>query len=177
MQNWRETRQDDEDPARGSSGGTDAHTAMKRTSDQESAAARTKSEPSEMTPPRVLIVDDDSDILDVLEMLFTDDGFSTTCCGTSEAARAALAANSVNLVITDLRLVGSTGTDLVAHVRTLYGNAPAVIVLTAVQPTHASAELARIAQLGAQVIAKPFDIDDLLTVARRLTGWPGLPLT
>ncbi|MGH2514822.1 MAG: response regulator [Ktedonobacterales bacterium] len=130
-----------------------------------------------MISPRVLIVDDDTDILDVLDMLFTDDGFSTICCGTSEAARAALAVNQIQLFITDLRLVGSTGLDLVAQVRTLHGTGPGVIVLTAVQPAHAASELAQITQLGAHVITKPFDIDDLLNTARRLTGWPGRPLS
>jgi DNA-binding response OmpR family regulator len=126
-----------------------------------------------MTPPLVLIVDDDSDILDVLDMLFTDDGFRTVCCGTSEAALAALAAEPAQLLITDLRLAGGTGLDLIRNARALYGDVPRVIVLTALRPAHDSTEARQVEQLGAHVITKPFDIDDLLGIARRLTDWPG----
>lgn len=126
-----------------------------------------------ITPPRVLIVDDDADILAVLELLFTDDGFKPICCGTNEAALAALAADAFQLIITDLRLVGGTGLDLIRHVRAMYSTLPGLIVLTAMRPSHAAAELDQIVQLGGRVIAKPFDIDDLLGAARTLTGWPG----
>ena len=132
--------------------------------------------PSELSPmiqPLVLIVDDDTDILDVLDMLFTDDGFRTVCCSTSEAALAALAAEPAHLLITDLRLAGGTGLDLIRDVRALYGDVPSVIVLTALRPALGSTEATQVGQLGVHVIAKPFDIDDLLGVARRLTGWPG----
>lgn len=151
-----------------------------RTTTPDSTEATTRvayaGETPPMTPPHVLIVDDDSDILDVLEMLFTDDGFQAVCCGTSEAARSVLATQVVQLLITDLRLVGGTGLDLIQHARTLYGNQPGVIVLTAMGPTHATAELEQVGQLGARIIAKPFDIDDLLSAARALTGWPGRAL-
>lgn len=127
-------------------------------------------------PPCVLIVDDDADILNVLGMLFTDDGFRPICCGTTEMAQAALTDGPVQLVITDLRLAGSTGIELIHHVQARYADLPGIIVLTAVRPTHAADELEQLERLGVRVIAKPFDIDDLLGVARALTGWPGRSL-
>jgi len=133
-------------------------------------------EPTPIGPPRVLIVDDDADILAVLEMIFTDDGFLTVCCDKSEIALAELSANPIQLLITDLRLVGGTGLDLIRQLRALYDGVPGVIVLTAVRPTHVGIEPDQIAQLNARVIAKPFDIEDLLSTARTLTGWPGHPL-
>lgn len=126
-----------------------------------------------MTPPCVLIVDDDADLLDVLEMLLTDDGFRAVSCNTTEEALAALMAESVQLVITDLRLVGSSGLDLIHHMQTLSLPVPSTIVLTAVRPLHAAAELEQIERLGVRIIAKPFDIDDLLAAAREMTGWLG----
>lgn len=129
-----------------------------------------------MTPPRILIVDDDADILNVLEMLFTDDGFRPVCCKSSEAALTAFAAEPAQLVITDLRLVGGTGADLIHQVRARYGYLPGVIVLTAVRPGHADVALEQIARMGGRIMAKPFDIDELLDVARALTGWPGRAL-
>lgn len=127
-----------------------------------------------MTPPRVLIVDDDADLLDVLEMLLSDDGFRTVPCTTVEAALVALTAEPVQLIITDLRLVGGSGLDLLRHIRTLAPQTPNTIVLTAIRPAYAEAELEQIERLGVRVLAKPFDIDDLLAVARKMTGWPGV---
>lgn len=124
-----------------------------------------------MTPPCVLIVDDDADILDVLEMLLTDDGFRAVPCNTTEAALTMLSAEPIELLITDLRLVGGSGLDLIRHVQTLPGAVPGLIVLTAAGP--AQAELKQIEQIGARIITKPFDIDDLLAAARKVTGWPG----
>jgi len=109
-------------------------------------------------------------------MLFTDDGFRPVCCNTNEAALTALAAEPVQLVITDLRLVSGTGIDLIRQVRVQYGDMPGVIVLTAVRPGHADVEMEQIARMGGRIMAKPFDIDDLLDVARALTGWPGRAL-
>lgn len=129
-----------------------------------------------IAPPRVLIVDDDADILDVLNMLFTDDGFNAVCCGTTELALAALAGEPVQLVVTDLRLAGGTGIELIHHVRARYAELPGIIVLTAVRPAHAAAELEQLERMGARIIAKPFDIDDLLGTARALTNWAGRSL-
>ena len=133
------------------------------------------SEPAQpsTTPPRVLIVDDDAGIRDVLNRLFTDDGFNAICCGTTQKALAVLAGEPVQLVVTDLRLAGGTGIELIHHVRARYVELPGIIVLTAVRPVHAAAELEQLERMGARVIAKPFDVDDLLGVAHALTGWAG----
>ncbi len=122
-----------------------------------------------MTPPCVLIVDDDADLLDVLEMLLTDDGFRTVSCNTTEEALAALAVEPVQLVITDLRLGGGSGLALIRYLQTLSPQAPSTMVLTAVRPSSAAAELEQIERFGVRIIAKPFDVDDLLAAVREMT--------
>ena len=123
--------------------------------------------------PRVVLVDDDEDILDVLNIIFTEDGFRTVPCATHEEAIDALRAQQADLLVTDLRLAGSDGLDLIRFAQSLSPQPPNVILLTAVRLASAEATLSALQTVGAQVVNKPFDIDQLIGIARHITGWPG----
>ena len=123
--------------------------------------------------PRVVLVDDDDDILDVLNTIFTEDGFRTVPCATHEVAIEALRAEPAELLVTDLRLAGSDGLDLIRFAQFLRPRPPKVILLTAVRLSSVEATLSTLQTMGAQVVNKPFDIDQLLGLARRITEWPG----
>lgn len=126
-----------------------------------------------MQPPRVLIVDDDADIRDVVGLLLDEDGFSTTVCATLQHAISVLETESINLLITDRRLSGGDGLDLVRFVLQQSATVIPIILLTAARPAIAPDEHPLIAQADVTVIAKPFDIDQIVNQARRLTEWPG----
>lgn len=168
--------QDDMDPTHNPPGEREDRQQQAASSTEAPVRVTFASSPRTTFSPHIVIVDDDPDILDVLEMLFTEDGFRTTCCSSSEDALARLDAEPVQLLITDLRLISGNGLELVRKARARQTMTPALMVLTAVRPAHASVELEEVERLGARVIGKPFDIDDLLGVARELTGWPGRPL-
>jgi two-component system, NtrC family, response regulator PilR len=129
-------------------------------------------------PPRALIVDDDADIRDVLGLLLREDGFVTSLCPTLQQAIAQLDAETFDLLITDRRLSGGDGLDLIRYVlqRPADGSGGIrIILLTAARPPVAEAELPLLREASVQVIGKPFDIDQILEKARALTGWPGQP--
>jgi DNA-binding response OmpR family regulator len=120
-----------------------------------------------------VLVDDDEDILDVLNIIFIEDGFRTVPCATHEEAIEALRAQPADLLVTDLRLSGSDGLDLIRFAQSLRPQPPNVILLTAVRLSSAEATLSALQTVGAQVVNKPFDIDQLIGIARHITGWPG----
>lgn len=130
-------------------------------------------------PPRVVIVEDDEGVRDVLAMLFADDGYEVIACAGVEKARAALQSQPPRLLISDLRLGNAPrgGLELVRGVRERCQQPPEAIVLTGMQFSAIPSEIRALEAVGAHLMSKPFDIEALLDLARSLTDWPGTPLT
>ena len=124
-------------------------------------------------PPHVLIVDDDADIRDVVGLLLQDDGFITSRSATLQQARFALENETVHLLITDRRLSGGDGFELIRFVRQLPAVTTRIILLTAARPAVSDDEQPFLEEADVRVIPKPFDIDQIVSEARQLTGWPG----
>lgn len=140
---------------------------------------QTPPEAPRLMPPRVVIVEDDEGVRDVLAILFADDGYEVIACAGIEKASAALQSRAPQLLISDLRL-GSTprgGLDLVRIAREQSQRPPEAIVLTGMQFSAIPREIRALEAAGAHVMSKPFDIDVLLHLARSLTDWPGTSLT
>jgi len=113
----------------------------------------------------VLIVDDDRDICSEIEEYLTDKGYK---CRTAHDAAAAqeilLASPDVNLVITDIRMPGQDGLDLLSRIKTGIDRNIGVIVMTGHgEKRHAIQAL----RSGAcDFIEKPIDIAHLHNVVR-----------
>ncbi len=112
----------------------------------------------------VLIVDDESNLRKVLSTLLTRDGHATIAVGSGEDAVAAIKKQPVDIVITDMRMPGMSGLELLEHVKRTLPGLP-VIVITA----HGSVDTAVIAlKNGAfDYITKPFDKDELKLAVRK----------
>ncbi|HEX8036720.1 MAG TPA: response regulator [Ktedonobacterales bacterium] len=123
--------------------------------------------------PRIVVVDDEPDILNVVVLLLAGDGFHVSATSSREEAIAMMDGGPVHLVITDLRLAGGDGTDIIKHAAELRPRRPAIILLTGARVPTESAVAHLIVTLNITVVQKPFDIDYLLDLARSLTGWPG----
>jgi DNA-binding NtrC family response regulator len=126
----------------------------------------------------ILIVDDDAALRRVLVALIEQRGHLALEAGSAEAALVLLEQRSIDLVITDLRMPGSGGMQLVSDVQQRWPETP-VIVLTG----HGSVPLAvQAMQRGAaDFLLKPFDQDEVLYVvnkallATRVAGPPSAP--
>ncbi|MBI5016756.1 MAG: sigma 54-interacting transcriptional regulator [Deltaproteobacteria bacterium] len=81
-------------------------------------------------PARILIVDDDPDLLRLLTMRLSAAGYAVVIAGTGEAALTQMAAARPDLVITDLRMEGMDGLALFDAIRVANASVP-VIMLTA----------------------------------------------
>ena len=110
---------------------------------------------------RILIVEDDDLIRGELARLLARAGHDTTETATVPAAEHDHELLAVDLVITDLRLPGRPGTDLIAMA------APVPVIVMTSYATVKSA-VAAIQQGAADYVAKPFDPDELLLVISRV---------
>lgn len=68
-------------------------------------------------PNRILVVDDEKSITDVLELILQASGYEVLTTHNVFTAKKILSDSSVDLVITDLRLSDGTGIDLISHVK------------------------------------------------------------
>lgn len=128
-----------------------------------------------MTGPRILVVDDEQQILRALRTSLRGAGYEVDTADTAEAALAAAALRPPEAIVLDLVLPDGTGTDVARELRT-WSSAP-IIVLSAVGD-----EREKVAALDAgadDYVTKPVGIDELLARLRavlRRTAPSGEPV-
>ncbi len=82
------------------------------------------------TRPRILIIDDESAILDTLRILLKNKGFRPEIAQGGKAGLEALKAGPPDVVLTDIRMPGVSGTDILQAAREIDSELP-VILMTA----------------------------------------------
>lgn len=124
---------------------------------------------------RVLIVDDEPDIRELLEITLGRMSLSTASAADLSSARKLLQSDEFNLCLTDMRLPDGDGIELVEHIQKDFNQLP-VAVITA----HGSTETAiKALKAGAfDFVSKPVDLQklrNLVESALRLTEEPETP--
>ena len=120
--------------------------------------------------PRILVVDDDPDLLRLMQIRLTSAGYAVSTAESAERALAQVSATRPHLVVTDLRMGGMDGMALFEAVRSGHPMLP-VIILTA----HGTIpEAVSAVQRGvAGYLTKPFDPKALLTEVERVLAMGG----
>jgi DNA-binding NtrC family response regulator len=122
----------------------------------------------ETTPIRILIADDQQDIIDALRLLLIDEGYEVTPARSPGEALERLEASDFDLAILDLNYTrdttsGQEGFDLMERIRALDPTLP-VLVMTAWSSVAGAVEAMR---RGARdYIEKPWDDDKVLAAVR-----------
>ncbi len=113
---------------------------------------------------KVLLVDDETGILESLQILFRGEGYRVTTAVGGTAGLEALEEIHPDIVVSDIRMPGATGLDVLARAREVDPEM-AVILMTA-QASLKSAM--RAVNEGAYYyLQKPFSNDELLAICRR----------
>jgi len=114
--------------------------------------------------PRILIVDDEPSMQEFLEILLQRDGHDTVCCHSAESALVALENDDFDLVISDIRMGGMSGLDLLDRIIELYPET-LVLVITAHGTTESAVEAMK---RGAyDYVTKPFSVDEIRMVVQK----------
>jgi two-component system NtrC family response regulator len=107
----------------------------------------------------VLILDDEKNYLLVLEALLTDAGYKVTAINDPVMALAFLDESEVDILITDMKMPGLSGLQVLERTRKNYPHIP-VLVMTAFGTIESAVEIMKIGAFD--YITKPFSNDELL---------------
>jgi DNA-binding response OmpR family regulator len=110
----------------------------------------------------VLIVDDDTDLADLIALVVHHAGYESLVAYDGHHALTLARRVPPALVMTDLRMPGMTGNALIDSLRAEWGVALPIIVLSAAPPSQIEASSAD------AVLSKPFKTGDLLALLDRL---------
>jgi DNA-binding NtrC family response regulator len=113
---------------------------------------------------RVLVVDDDQEMCQLLFDLLQGEGFSVTTMNDSLEASRSIKKEDFDVIVTDLKMKGLKGLDLLEETRRVAPLTP-VIIITAFGTIESAIQAMK---MGAyDYITKPFQMDELVLVVKK----------
>ncbi len=112
----------------------------------------------------VLIVDDERQMLLAMEAVLLRLGHQVTCCSSAEEALETLSSQPVQLIISDMKMPGMSGLELLSEVHKQQSSLPFVLI-TAYGTINQAVEAMRYGAFD--FITKPFSAEDLQGVVER----------
>jgi len=113
-------------------------------------------------PHRVLVVDDDPALSEMLQIVLEQEGFETACCATGDEAIALFESFHPDVVLLDIMLPGRDGVDVCKELRAKSG--VPIIMLTARTDTT---DVVLGLEAGADdYVSKPFKVTELVARVR-----------
>jgi DNA-binding response OmpR family regulator len=106
---------------------------------------------------KVVIVDDDPDVLELISALLDEEGYQTIICSDGLAALQAINTHRPALAIIDLTMPIMTGYDLIERLRDMPGQPLPIIAISSAMYAPSPDQL----QVDAY-LSKPFDLEELL---------------
>ncbi|MCY1502153.1 DNA-binding transcriptional regulator NtrC [compost metagenome] len=112
----------------------------------------------------VWIVDDDRSIRWVLEKALQQEGMTTLSFDNADSVLGRLGRQQPDVIISDIRMPGTSGLDLLAQIREMHPRLP-VIIMTA----HSDLDSAVASYQGGafEYLPKPFDVDEAVSLVKR----------
>ena len=119
--------------------------------------------------PRVLVIDDEEDIRELLDLTLVRMGLSADCAGTVAEAKRLLKKERYSLCLTDMRLPDGEGLEIVRLISAEYGATPVAVITAFGSADNAVAAL----KAGAfDYLAKPVALDQLRTLIKSAINLP-----
>ena len=118
---------------------------------------------------RVLVVDDEADIRELLDLTLARMGLAADCAGTVAEAKAFLEREEYSLCLTDMRLPDGEGLEIVRLIGSKFGQTPVAVITAFGSADNAVAAL----KAGAfDYLAKPVALDQLRTLIKSALNLP-----
>jgi two-component system, NtrC family, response regulator PilR len=120
---------------------------------------------------RVLVVDDEADIRELIDLTLSRMGLAADCVGSVAEARVCLAETTYQLCLTDMRLPDGDGLEIVRHVAESFPHLPVAVITAFGSADNAVAAL----KTGAfDYLAKPVGLDQLRALVKSALRLPDL---
>jgi two-component system response regulator PilR (NtrC family) len=114
--------------------------------------------------PKILVVDDEPNITEILEIAFEDDGMDVFKSGSGRDALKMLREQDIDIVISDIRMPDLSGVELLREARQ-FAPDTVFIMITAFASTETAIEAL---QHGAyDYVTKPFGMEELRSIVQR----------
>jgi len=114
--------------------------------------------------PTILIVEDEAKMRRLLELNLGEDGFTTLSAGDAESGLKLLRENTVDLVVTDLKLPGMNGLEFLQTIKRQNAAMP-VVVMTAFGSVETAVEAMKAG--ASDYVLKPFSLGEMRMVIRK----------
>jgi CheY-like chemotaxis protein len=120
-------------------------------------------------PCRVIIVDDDWHINNLVAEVLRDEGYDVHCCFTSTEALGVAQRIRPDVMVIDLQLeTRDAGLRLLGALRADPATADIAVVICSADSLSLYRQAPQLAALGATVVSKPFQLDRLVAAVARL---------
>ena len=114
----------------------------------------------------ILVVDDERSMRDFLKILLIKEGYEVETASSGSHALESIQEKSFNLVITDIRMDGMNGLDLLSAIKEQSPSLPVVIITAFASPDDAVFAMKN----GAfDYVSKPFNVDEIKSVVSSAT--------
>jgi DNA-binding response OmpR family regulator len=124
-----------------------------------------KSNDGHLESARILVVDDDPDLCDLIAICLSTEGYSVASARDGRSALEEVARFAPTLILLDLGLPVLDGRGFAMRLRAAGKSTPLVVVSAAAEARTIAREIGSTAFLE-----KPFSIDELLDVVARIAG-------
>src|SRR5277367_1983815 len=114
--------------------------------------------------PAILIVEDEAKMRRLLELNLGEDGFATYSAGDAESGLKLLRENSIDLVVTDLKLPGMDGLEFLQTIKRQNAAMP-VVVMTAFGSVETAVDAMKAG--ASDYVLKPFSLAEMVLVIRK----------
>jgi DNA-binding NtrC family response regulator len=114
---------------------------------------------------RLMVVDDEEDICSALEFLLRNEGYAVDTASGGEGALQLLEKKDYDLVLTDVKMDGMSGVELLEHVKSINQTVP-VMVMTAYASVEGAVEAMK--KGASDYIVKPFINEEVKITVRRI---------
>jgi DNA-binding NtrC family response regulator len=114
--------------------------------------------------PTILIVEDEAKMRRLLDLNLGEDGFTTLSAGDAEGGMKLLRENTVDLVVTDLKLPGMNGLEFLQAIKRQNAALP-VVVMTAFGTVETAVEAMKAG--ASDYVLKPFSLSEMRMVIRK----------
>src|SRR5262245_3043542 len=115
------------------------------------------------TPDRILITDDEENVRAIFRKILEKEGYEVECAASGEDALAKLESDWFDLVITDLKMPGMSGLELMRRGKALNSSLP-FLILTAFGTVHSA--VTAVKEGAYDYLVKPLDSEELKVVVQ-----------